>query len=134
MKRNGLLHAQLAGLIAGLGHGQLLTIADAGLPISPHTQRIDLAVRCGVPAFIEVLRAVAAELVVAQVVVAGEAAGVPGAPLEAALVSAFGDDQPPREVVDHERLKELADGSVAVIRTGECISYMNVVLVAGVSF
>lgn len=134
MKPNGLLHPQLSALVASLGHGQLLTIADAGLPISADTQRIDLAVRCGVPSFAEVLEAVAAELVVERFLVAREAAGVDGAPLEGALASAFGNDQPAREVVDHERLKELADRSVAVIRTGECTPYMNVVLVAGVSF
>jgi D-ribose pyranase len=134
MKRGGLLHPQLAGLLAGLGHGQLLTIADAGLPISSNPQRVDLAVRCGVPSFRDVLQAVAAELVVERLIVASEAAGLPGAPLEAALVAAFGDDQPPREAVGHQRLKELADRSVAVIRTGECTPYMNVVLVAGVGF
>lgn len=134
MNRSGLLHPQLAGLVAGLGHGQLLTIADAGLPIGPHTPRVELAVRCGVPSFAAVLEAIAGELVVERVIVAREAADVVGSPLEQALASAYGDQQPPREVVDHERLKQLADGSVAVVRTGECRPFMNVVLVAGVNF
>jgi ABC-type ribose transport system, auxiliary component len=134
MKRTGLLHPQLAGLVAGLGHGQLLTIADAGLPIDPRTQRVELAVRCGMPSFADVLEAIATELVVERVIVARESADVAGAPLEAALVAAFRDQQPARETVDHERLKQLADASVAVVRTGECTPYMNVVLVAGVGF
>lgn len=134
MKREGLLHERLAGVVAALGHGQLLTVADAGLPIAAGVERIDLSVTCGTPSFSAVLTAIAAELVVERVVVATESAQVPGAPLEAALASAFGEGQPPREIVDHGRLKELAASSAAVVRTGECTPYMNVVLVAGVSF
>ena len=33
MKRAGLLHAELSGLIAAMGHGDLLVIGDAGLPV-----------------------------------------------------------------------------------------------------
>jgi D-ribose pyranase len=134
MKASGLLHPQLAGLVAGLGHGQLLSIADAGLPIHPWTQRVDLAVRCGVPSFADVLQAICGELVFERVIVARESSEVDGAPLERALTSVYGEHQPPRDVVDHERLKQLSDDSVAVVRTGECTPYMNVVLVAGVSF
>jgi D-ribose pyranase len=134
MKARGLLHPQLAGLVAGLGHGQLLTVADAGLPIEPRTQRVDLAVRCGVPSFADVLQAICAELVVERVIVARESSEVTGAPLERVFASVYGDQQPPREVVDHDRLKQLADASVAVVRTGECTPYMNVILVVGVSF
>lgn len=132
MRPSGILHPQLAGLIAGLGHGQLITVADAGLPIDPAAQRIDLAVRCGVPSFAAVLAAIAAELVVERIIVARESGQ--GGPLDAALAAAFGDHEPPRDVVDHERLKALANSSVAIVRTGECTPYMNVILVAGVSF
>jgi D-ribose pyranase len=134
MKPAGLLHPRLAALVAGLGHGQLLTVADAGLPIDARTERVDLAVRCGIPSFGDVMGAIVAELVIERLIVAREAADVPGAPLERALAMAFGDHQPPCEVVDHQRLKQLANGSVAVVRTGECTPFMNVVLVAGVGF
>lgn len=134
MRANRLLHPRLAGLLAGLGHGQLLTVADAGLPIDPRIERVDLAVRCGVPSFEDVLAAIAVELLVEQVIVARESSEVAGAPLERALASVYGDHQPPRETVEHDRLKQLAAASVAVVRTGECTPYMNVVLVAGVGF
>ncbi len=132
MKASGILHPRLAALVAGLGHGQLITVADAGLPIGATTERIDLAVQCGVPSFRDVLAVIAQELAVERVIVAREAGT--GGPLEAALVEAFGERLPPREIVDHEQLKALADHSVAVVRTGECTPYMNVVLVAGVTF
>lgn len=134
MKGRGLIHPALAELVAGLGHGQLLTIADAGLPIHPSVRRVDLAVRCGVPSLADVLEAIVGELAVERIIVATEAGGVDGRPLERALASAFGDRLPPREAVDHERLKQLADASIAVVRTGECTPYSNVVLVAAAGF
>jgi len=51
MKRTTLLHAELSEVIARLGHGDLLVIGDAGLPIPDGPRRIDLAVSAGVPRF-----------------------------------------------------------------------------------
>jgi D-ribose pyranose/furanose isomerase RbsD len=49
MKKRGLLNAPLSQVIAEMGHGDLLVIADAGLPIPLTVARIDLAVRPGLP-------------------------------------------------------------------------------------
>lgn len=35
MKRTALLHADLSRAIAALGHGDMIVIGDAGLPIPP---------------------------------------------------------------------------------------------------
>ena len=61
MKRTPLLHSELSGLIAAMGHGDLLVIGDAGLPVPPGVRCIDLAVTRGVPRFFDVLDAVLAE-------------------------------------------------------------------------
>ena len=129
----GILHPELAAVIAGLGHGQLLVIADAGLPIPPGVRRIELAVRCGVPSFEDVLGAVGSELAVERVVIAAESDSVDGVRIRDILADAFAS-APPVDVVSHEALKELSAGAVAVVRTGECTPYCNAVLVAGVSF
>ncbi|MDX1466776.1 MAG: RbsD/FucU domain-containing protein, partial [Halomonas sp.] len=57
MKRQGLLNAPLATLIAELGHTDTVVIADAGLPIPPGVPRVDLALRPGLPGFLEVFDA-----------------------------------------------------------------------------
>ena len=62
MKRTTLLHAELSEVIARLGHGDLLVIGDAGLPIPDGPRRIDLAVSADVPRFQDVLAAVLAEM------------------------------------------------------------------------
>ncbi len=43
MKKTGILNQPISSVIAGLGHMDTLVIADAGLPIPPEAQRIDLA-------------------------------------------------------------------------------------------
>ena len=131
MKRTSLLHAELSGVIAAMGHGDLLVIGDAGLPIPDGPRRIDLAVCPGVPAFREVLAAVLSELQVEQAIVATEAC--PDAPatrpdwcagLPAGAVRA----------VPHAELKAMCSRARAVVRTGEFTPYMNIVLVSGVVF
>ena len=72
MKKHGILNSALSGMIASLGHTDLLVVADAGLPIPPGVPVIDLAVRCGVPSFEDVLTVVAGEMQVEQIVVASE--------------------------------------------------------------
>jgi D-ribose pyranase len=129
----GLLHPELAAVIAGLGHGQRLVISDAGLPIPPGVRRIDLAVRCGVPSFADVVSVVGAELAVERVVIATESDTIGHGRIREILARAL-DSRVLVEVVSHEELKEMSASAVAVVRTGECTSYLNVVLVAGVSF
>src|ERR1700761_8426316 len=72
MKRTTLLHAELSEVIARLGHGDLLVIGDAGLPIPDGPRRIDLALTANVPRFHEVLAAVLSEMKVERAVIATE--------------------------------------------------------------
>ena len=55
MKKRGVLHAELSRCIAALGHKDLFMIGDAGMPIPPGVEIIDLAVTAGVPTFRQVL-------------------------------------------------------------------------------
>lgn len=131
MKKSGILNHQLAAAIARLGHTQKLVIADAGLPIPPGMERIDLAVSAGLPSVIDVVRAVAAELQVEQMVFASELAEG-----NQALTNAFRDIFPAAAVstVPHSTLKQLSETAIAIVRTGECTPYANIVLISGVTF
>ncbi|MEM9436214.1 MAG: D-ribose pyranase [Pseudomonadota bacterium] len=125
MKKSGILNAELARVVATLGHGQLLVIGDAGLPVPPGVPCIDLAVRVGVPGFWDVLDTVLTEMEVERAVVAEEAS---------AAVRAQFTERLDAESVTHEALKGLSADAVAVVRTGETVPYTNVVLVSGVVF
>ena len=130
MKKQGILNASLANIIASMGHTDLLVVADAGLPVPPGVPVIDLAVRCGVPTFADVLSTVAEELQVEQIVMASEVQQT-GDPLPevAALFPGV-----PITACPHEEFKQRMARARAVVRTGECTPYHNVILQAGVVF
>ena len=131
MKRTGILNSQLAGIIAAMGHTDLLVIADAGLPMPPGVTTIDLAVVAGVPPFFTLFDAIAAELAVESLTVAEEAAARDAAWVDAvrARFPAATLDQ-----ISHEAFKRRTARARAVVRTGECTPYANVILQAGVTF
>lgn len=130
MKRTPLLHAELSHAIASLGHGDMLVISDAGLPIPEGPRRIDLAVTPGVPSIADVLRAVLAEMQVERSVLAEEALGT-GRVLPAWYAQQLAHAP---QTVPHVEFKRLSAQARAIVRTGECTPYANVILVSGVVF
>ena len=134
MKRNLLLHAELSQLVASLGHGDMLVLGDAGLPIpvGPGAPlRIDLAVSRGTPQLQDVLKAVLSELQVESTLIAQEAMDSNGRQLPSWYHSQL--SIAPR-IVTHEEFKKICGQARAMVRTGECTPYANVILVAGVTF
>ena len=131
MKRTHLLHAELSAAIARLGHGDLLVVADAGLPIPDGPQRIDLALSANVPRFHEVLAAVLSEMQVEGAAIAVEMVSR-NAPTHAELVRQLGET--PVATMPHEAFKAATRGARAIVRSGEFSPYANVILRAGVVF
>ena len=75
MLTHGVINAQLAQALAGLRHKDRFVVSDAGLPVQPGIEVIDLAVAFGVPRFEQVLDAIAPELVLEEGLMAEEARG-----------------------------------------------------------
>lgn len=130
MKSSGILHAELSEIIARIGHGQTIVISDYGLPVPSDTFMIDLAIRRGIPAFLDVLKSVLDELVVESATVATELKDT-NAPLLAEIQSIV---EKPVQFVSHEMFKKAVKDAIAVVRTGEHTPYANVILKAGVVF
>jgi len=131
VKKIGILNQPISSVIAGLGHTDTLVIADAGLPIPPETQRIDLALTAGIPTFLDTLRAVLTEMQVERAIVAEEMLEMSPDVYEA-VKELLGDVS--TETVTHLIFKEQTRLGRAVIRTGEFTPYANIILVAGVTF
>lgn len=131
MKKTGLLNQPLSNVIAGLGHLDMLTVADAGLPIPLSTERIDLALIHGVPAFIETVQAILGEMQIERAIVAQEM--LERSPEIYRQLSALLGNVP-IENIPHVEFKNLTQSARAVVRTGEFTPYANVILVAGVVF
>lgn len=131
MKKCGILNQPISEVIAGMGHGDMLVIADCGLPIPSGVRRIDMALLPGVPSFLQTLGAVLEELQVESVVVAEEMSTV-SPDLDKGIKNIIVDM--PVSVVSHEEFKVMTKQAVAVIRTGECTPYANIILRSGVTF
>jgi D-ribose pyranase len=134
MKKTPLLNIALSRVVASLGHGDVLMIVDAGMPVPAGVELIDLALTHGVPDFVSVLNTVLTEMQVESHVLAEEML-VKQPPALATLDSlksngALGE----RRLLSHHALKELSRSARAVVRTGECQPYSNIALVAGVVF
>ena len=131
MKKIGTLNQPLSAVIAGLGHMDQLVVADAGLPIPAGPDRIDLALKEGIPGFLDVLAVILEEVQVESVVIAKEM--VTTSPQ---VYQQLGEmlQEIAIETVPHETFKKMTAAARAVVRTGEFTPYANVILNAGVVF
>lgn len=130
MKRNGILNAHLSGALATLGHTDLIMVVDAGFPIPPTANRIDLAIAENLPDLRTVIGLVADEIVVEGVVRAADVT-TNNPRLDEWLQERFSDaeftSRPHSEV-----LGELAAQAKVIVRTGAFEPWGNVGLYCGV--
>ncbi|MCA0936400.1 D-ribose pyranase [Vibrio alginolyticus] len=139
MKKSALINSDISYLVATLGHTDEITICDAGLPIPEHVQRIDLALTHGVPSFLDTVRVILSESQIEGVIIAEEFTDV-SPELHKALIEELNKESERTErnievnYVSHEAFKARTEQSRAVIRTGECTPYANVIFQAGVVF
>ncbi|AZC12638.1 D-ribose pyranase [Microbacterium sp. ABRD28] len=127
------INPALSRLISETGHTDLVVVTDAGLPIPPGSERIDLAYRPGAPAFLDVLDTVLAELAVE-----GATASAEVAERSPHVLAALRERLEPLGVeialIPHDEFKRLSTAARAFVRSGEFTPYANVILHAGVVY
>ncbi len=132
MKKLGHLNRDIARVLACMGHTDSLVIADCGLPIPDCVECIDVSLKIGTPSFLDVLDTVLADFNVERAVFASESLTQN---IEVARRAAqFAQTGVGVEYVEHEDFKRLCRRAKAVVRTGECSPYANVILHSGVIF
>ncbi|MGI8880204.1 MAG: D-ribose pyranase [Jatrophihabitans sp.] len=129
MRSTGLWHPRLAELVAALGHAETVVLADAGLPVPPGVEPIDLVWARREPRLLPLLRVVLDELVVESVTVAAE---MPSGPWSEELLDVLNGRS--MKHVPHDELKAACQQARAIVRTGEDTPFTNVILHAGVAF
>ncbi|HDX0981648.1 TPA: D-ribose pyranase [Pasteurella multocida] len=139
MKKTALLNAPLSQVIATLGHTDSLTICDAGLPIPKQIERVDLALSVGVPSFLQTFHTVVTEMFVERAIIAEEIKEKNPKILTALLNSlAQLEQQQGNQIevqyVSHDMFKTYTHASKAIVRSGECSPYANIILYSGVPF
>ena len=132
MRKTVLLNSMVSSVISEMGHTDMLTVGDCGLPIPEYVERIDLALKLGVPSFLETLDTILEELCVERIILAEEIKTA-SPEMEKAVLCRFGD-KVKVEYVPHEEFKLMTGKGKAIVRTGECTPYANVILQSGVTF
>ena len=147
MKTRGVLHNELAELIARMGHGDMLVLADRGFPFPRHeyTTCIDLSIGRDLPRVVDVLKVVLQELEIERVVVANETKTVSSKTHQEFEQVIFGIDNKGDPIVEenipHSEFKDLVlNGALerkevkGFVRCSEFTPYANIILVSGVDF
>lgn len=131
MKKGGILNPAICSLLAELGHMDELLIVDAAYPLPSDAHVIDLTLTPGIPRFLDVLRAVAEELVIEAITVASEIAEESPKMYQEILriVGAVDVDEVP-----HLEFKEQSLNAKGIIRTAEFTPYANIRILAGSAF
>ncbi|PKM49329.1 MAG: D-ribose pyranase [Firmicutes bacterium HGW-Firmicutes-7] len=132
MLKTGILHPQLARIMAEIRHMDTLVIGDAGLPIPKGVERVDLGWKEGSPAYLEVLEEILKYMVVEKATFATEAKTVSPAFHHKAV--ALLPKGLPVNYISHAELKEQSKSAKVIILTGEFTPYTNVILVAGCAY
>lgn len=129
MKKKGIINADISSVLSYMGHTDRIAVADCGLPIPDETERIDLAVRFGEPSFLSVLEALLDDMAVEGVVLAEEIREQNPELLEKIELLLLGKGIDTELVfVPHTEFKQKTKECKAVIRTGECTPYANIIL------
>lgn len=131
MKKSTLINSEISYEISKMGHTDSIVVCDSGLPIPSGVKRIDLALKKGLPTFLDTLDTILEELEVEEVIIAEE------------IIEASNDLYKEIEkrfsnititTVSHEDFKILTKESKAIVRTGEFTPYANIILKSGVVF
>lgn len=136
MKKKGILNSDISAVLSYMGHTDRICIGDCGLPVPEGPERIDLAVKFGLPSFMEVLKAVGDDMKIEKVVLAEEIKEKSQDLLEKVTeyLKENGLEGNRIEFVPHSDLKLMTKECKAVIRTGETTPYANIILQSGCIF
>lgn len=131
MKKGGILNPAICALIAELGQGDELLIVDAAFALPPEPYVIDLSLVPGIPRFLDVLKAVAHELVIESAVIAREMID-DNEKIHREVLRIL--DESTIDEVSHREFQEQASQAKGVIRTAEFSPYANIKLICGSAF
>lgn len=134
MKKTAVLNSHISQAISTLGHYDLLTINDAGMPIPNDDKRIDIAVTKGLPRFIDVLENVLTEVEIQKIYLAEEIKTHNSKQLKA--IKQLINDHVVIEFIPHSKMKEMLQSPLnkGNIRTGETTPFSNIILESNVTF
>ena len=133
MKKAGILNSDISRVLSYMGHTDTICIGDCGLPIPDEVERIDLALKFGIPTFMDTLKVVKEDMKIEKIVLATEIKEQNKKVLKE-IEDLFEGEGVEVEYVPHTELKAQTKNCKAVIRTGETTPYANIILQSGCIF
>lgn len=131
MKKNGIINSHISSVLSYMGHTDSICIADCGLPVPDNIERIDLALKLGTPAFIEVLTEMIKDMAVEEIILAKEIKENNKNILDE-IKKILPDVK--IEFISHNEFKKETNNCKAIIRTGEHTPYANIILKSACMF
>ena len=131
MKREGILNRALNAAICEMGHGDMMIIADAALPVPPSCNLVDLAIEKDLPDILSILRLVNRDMICEKCLVAQEQHDY-----NPEFYSAVCDimQEIPVASISHEIIRDdLRLKAKVIVRTGSFMPWGNVILYSGIN-
>ncbi len=129
MIKNGILHPQLASLLARFRHVNAIAIVDGPFPTYPNVETIELAITMGWPTIGQVLDEILPHLQITSLLLANEfEQKVEKAKVDSYLKHHQGI---PTTKIPHEQFKVEVGKCLGIIHTGDPVPYSSVILKSG---
>ena len=129
MLNTRILNPNLLSLLARVRHTNSLVIADRGFPFWPEIETVDISLANDIPTVLQVLAAIRSDFNVARAVMAREFLKNNSAATRGAFAKALAGIPTFHE--PHVTFKKRVPGAIGLIRTGDTVQYVNLILVSG---
>jgi D-ribose pyranase len=129
MIKNGILHPQLAALLARFRHVNAIAIVDGPFPTYPNVETIELAITMGWPTIPQVLDEILPHLQITSLVLANEFTEK----VDKATTDEYIKHHRaiPTTKIEHSQFKVEVGNCLGIIHTGDPVPYSSVILKSG---
>lgn len=129
MIKNGILHPQLASLLARFRHVNAIAIVDGPFPTYPNVETIELAITMGWPTIPQVLDEILPYLDVTSLVLANEFEEKVDKQITERYIAHHKNI--PTTKIAHSDFKVQVGQCLGIIHTGDAVPYSSVILKSG---
>lgn len=129
MLESGILNPNILSLLARVRFSNSLVIADRVFPFAPGIDTVDISLVSGIPTVLQVLGAIRPNFKIARIYMAQEFREHNSREIQSTFETAMQGIKISFE--PHVQFKQRLPQVVGMIRTGDSISYSNMLLISG---
>jgi D-ribose pyranase len=129
MLESGILNPNILSLLARVRFSNSLVIADRVFPFAPGIDTVDISLVSGIPTVLQVLEAIRPNFKIARIYMAQEFREHNSREIQSTFETAMQGIKISFE--PHVQFKQRLPQVIGMIRTGDSISYSNMLLISG---